>query len=160
METGVARGITSRFVLEGLERNGAGRLWSIDLPPFRDRELRAQIGAAVPAPRRDRWTLIGGSSRRCLPRLLRELGEIELFIHDSLHTERNLCFELDRAWPALTPGGLALADDVHRNCGFRRFTAATPQHRSLVCPSDDERGLFGVTQNKAAATGTRRAGAG
>src|SRR5690348_12083796 len=28
VETGVARGVTSRFILEALERNGAGHLWS------------------------------------------------------------------------------------------------------------------------------------
>src|SRR5271156_5195455 len=33
VETGVARGFTSRFILEALERNGSGHLWSIDLPP-------------------------------------------------------------------------------------------------------------------------------
>jgi hypothetical protein len=34
VETGVAHGITSRFVLEALQRNGGGRLWSIDVPPL------------------------------------------------------------------------------------------------------------------------------
>jgi hypothetical protein len=32
VETGVARGMTSRIILERLERNGTGQLWSIDLP--------------------------------------------------------------------------------------------------------------------------------
>jgi hypothetical protein len=34
VETGVAHGITSRFVLEALARNGSGQLWSIALPPM------------------------------------------------------------------------------------------------------------------------------
>ena len=34
VETGVAHGLTSRFILEALERNGAGHLWSIDRPPL------------------------------------------------------------------------------------------------------------------------------
>jgi len=33
VETGVGRGVTSRAVLEALERNGHGHLWSMDLPP-------------------------------------------------------------------------------------------------------------------------------
>ena len=33
VETGVAPGVSSRFILEGLERNGTGHLWSIDQPP-------------------------------------------------------------------------------------------------------------------------------
>jgi hypothetical protein len=35
--------------------------------------------------------------------LLSCLGRIDLFIHDSLHSERNVRFELDRAWAALRP---------------------------------------------------------
>ena len=33
VETGVAHGVTSRFVLEALHKYGKGRLWSIDRPP-------------------------------------------------------------------------------------------------------------------------------
>ena len=35
--------------------------------------------------------------------LLSRLGQIDVFIHDSLHSERNV--ELDRVWEALLPGG-------------------------------------------------------
>jgi hypothetical protein len=34
VETGVAHGVTSRFILEALSRNGDSHLWSIDLPLF------------------------------------------------------------------------------------------------------------------------------
>jgi hypothetical protein len=56
VETGVARGFTSRFILEALERNGAGHLWSIDYPPPLRRELREQVGAAVGNRFHDRWS--------------------------------------------------------------------------------------------------------
>jgi hypothetical protein len=140
VETGVARGVTTRVILEALERNGSGRLWSIDLPPLIERGLRSQTAAAVPESRRARWQYVEGSSRRRLQKLLTELGEIQLFVHDSMHTERNLRFELERADAALaTPGGL-LADDVHRNPAFRSFV----ERGSLVCESDDRSGLFGI----------------
>jgi hypothetical protein len=32
VETGVAHGVTSRVIREGLERNRSGHLWSVDLP--------------------------------------------------------------------------------------------------------------------------------
>jgi hypothetical protein len=82
VETGVARGITSRVILEALERGGAGRLCSIDLPAL-DSALHPEIGAAVPAELRERWTYLSGTSRARLPALLSELGQIDLFIHDS-----------------------------------------------------------------------------
>jgi hypothetical protein len=46
VETGVAHGVTSRFILEALKRNGDGHLWSIDLPPL-ERHWREQVGVAV-----------------------------------------------------------------------------------------------------------------
>ncbi len=46
VETGVAHGVTSRFILEALKRSGDGYLWSIDLLPL-ERVWRKQVGAAV-----------------------------------------------------------------------------------------------------------------
>src|ERR1700761_3954432 len=109
VETGVARGLTTCLVLRALEFNGAGRLYSIDLPPWRHRrELSGQAAAAVPSRFRGRWTLVAGSSRRRLPGLLEALNGIDLFIHDSSHSYRNMSFELARAWSALRPGGFLL----------------------------------------------------
>jgi hypothetical protein len=112
LETGVARGLTTRALLEGLERAGNGHLWSIDLPPLLEHDLASETAAAVPRRLYPRWTLRQGSSRSVLPSLVDELGEIDLFVHDSMHTTRNVVFELEQVWPALAPGGVALIDDV------------------------------------------------
>jgi SAM-dependent methyltransferase/predicted O-methyltransferase YrrM len=120
VETGVAHGLTSRVILEGLNRNGSGHLWSIDLPAV-DPALHHEIGIAVPADLRSRWTYVAGTSRQRLPELVRKLRQIDLFVHDSLHTGRNVCFELDTVWPALPPGGIAVVDDIDHSLGFRRF---------------------------------------
>ncbi len=103
VETGVAHGVTSRFVLEALARNGGGHLWSIDVPPL-ESDWKRWVGIAVAAPLRTRWTYIKGTSRQRLPELLGKLGEVDLFVHDSLHTERNVRFELEQAWGTLKPG--------------------------------------------------------
>jgi hypothetical protein len=150
VETGVARGITTRFILEGLERNGVGRLWSIDLPPLRQGYSPGETGAAVPERCRARWTYIKGSSRRRLPRLLAELDEIELFVHDSMHTARNLSFELHHAWPSLRPGGALLVDDVDHNDAFQSFTEELTGLRSLIVHHDDGEGLAGIILKDAA----------
>jgi predicted O-methyltransferase YrrM len=143
VETGVARGITSRFVLEALEQNGTGRLWSIDLP-HPDTVLHHQIGVAVPDSLRDRWTLLLGTSRARLSPVLRELGEVDLFIHDSLHTERNVLFELDAVWPALRAGGAVLVDDVDWSLAFHRFTQRPGVSSWLVGQRREDRGLWGL----------------
>ncbi len=129
IETGVAHGLTSRVILEGLHRNGNGHLWSVDLPAV-DPALHHEIGIAIPADLRPHWTYLEGTSRRWLPGLVRRLRRVDLFLHDSLHTTRNTYFELETVWPALPPGGAAMADDIHRNFGFSRFIEqSTRRHR-------------------------------
>ena len=156
VETGVAHGVTSRFILEALEKNGQGHLWSIDRPPI-DPEWRSQIGIAVDDRLRHRWTFIRGSSRQQLPGLLSELGHVDLFVHDSLHSERNVRFEMDSVWKAMPAGGAIVVDDIDVNKGFRSFTAAFPAHRALVCESEpvrpdlrrfNRKGLFGIVRKQ------------
>jgi hypothetical protein len=152
VETGVAHGVTSRFILEALQKNGKGHLWSIDVPPL-EQFLKKQVGAAVAGRYPDRWSYIKGSSRRRLPSLLAQIGEIDVFIHDSLHSERNVRFELDRAWVALRPGGVIVVDDVDANWGFKSFTEAFSGHQSTIADAEplrpdlrrfNQKGLFGI----------------
>ena len=145
VETGVGRGLTSRIVLAALERNCRGRLWSIDLPPALTPRLKSQIGAAVPTELRSRWTYVKGSSRRRLPQLARELRTIDLFVHDSMHTTRNVLFELETAWEALRPGGAMLVDDVSLNRAVALFTSrAAEAVHVLVASSDDGERMLGL----------------
>jgi predicted O-methyltransferase YrrM len=117
VETGVAYGVSSAFLLKAMQQNGRGTLHSIDLPPLR-REYAHFWGVALPEDLRQGWRLHRGASRRVLPGLLRETGPVGLFVHDSLHTRRNMRREFDAVWPNLSPGGLLLADDVERNRAF------------------------------------------
>jgi len=143
VETGVARGINSRVMLEALEANGAGHLYSIDLPPVLE-EWRTQSRAAVPTGLRSRWTYLTGSSRRHLPRLAADLGALDLFVHDSLHSAANMRFEMTTMWPLLAHGGALVADDVESNGAFASFLAGSGA-ASVVAPQDfTKRGLFGV----------------
>jgi Methyltransferase domain len=152
VETGVAHGVTSRLILEALERNKSGHLWSIDLPPI-EKPWRQQVGMAVGQRYANRWSYIKGPSRLRLPGLLSQIGQIDLFIHDSLHSERNVRFELDRAWAALRPGGALVIDDIDANRGFQSFTESFSGFQSVICEAEplhpDERrfnqkGLFGI----------------
>lgn len=147
VETGVARGLTTRLLLQALGENGAGRLWSIDLPPWRHgSQVAGQVAAAVPRELMGRWTLVEGSTRRRLPGLLRDLGTIDLFVHDSSHSYRNMSFELAQAWDAVRPGGFLLIDDVHRNDAFHESRARFGPVASIACRADDGQAMFGLIQ--------------
>jgi len=145
IETGVARGVTSRIVIEALERNDRGHLWSIDLPHLFEKSLHAETGAAVPDSFRRRWTYIEGSSRRRLPSLLRSLDKVDLFIHDSLHSARNTRFEMERTLEVLAPGGIMIVDDISTHQAFFNFAQDFPSLETLVCLHSDLAGsCFGL----------------
>lgn len=147
IETGVARGITSWIILEALRRNDHGRLWSVDLP----RVVWAfDVGHDVPKDLRQRWTLLRGSSERLLGGVIEQNPPVDLFIHDSLHTEENVRFELNTVWPALADGGLVIVDDIDdgqaygSGVAFTDFVELHPDARSFVVPQNSKPGCFGV----------------
>jgi predicted O-methyltransferase YrrM len=118
LETGVCYGVTSAFILEALERNRKGSLHSVDLPPL-GRDENKFVGWAVPdGPLKSRWHLHRGASRKILPRLLRQVGRVDVFVHDSLHTYRNMRMEFELVWPRLRPGGVLISDDIQGNAAF------------------------------------------
>lgn len=150
VETGVAHGVTSRIILEALR--GSGHLWSIDLPPRWAPEIHWQIGAAVGNCPSEQWSLIFGHSRRRLPKLLKSIAPIDLFVHDSHHSRYNMLFEMAQGWRALRPGGAMVVDDIDLNTAFDEFEK-TVVGEKLICEAQPIRadtrrfngkGLFGV----------------
>lgn len=129
VETGVGSGVTTSFILQALAANNEGHLWSIDLPPIGAEQF---AGSFVPKPLHSRWTLLRGRSRDLLPRLLNDLPAPDIFLHDSLHTTRNMTFEFQAAWKKMNPGGVLLSDDIHMSKAFARFIAGKQVGLSLV----------------------------
>jgi len=138
VETGVASGISSAFMLEALRRNMKGHLFSIDLPNYEEVLAQKQVapykpgssvnlpsgfvtGWVIPPNLRSMWTLKIGLSSEVLARLLEELGEIDLFLHDSEHTYENMMIEFKTAWSFLRPGGCLFSHDFAWNSAFADF---------------------------------------
>jgi predicted O-methyltransferase YrrM len=129
VETGVGSGVTTSFILQAMAANDEGHLWSIDLPPIGAEQF---AGSFVPQPLRSRWTLLRGRSRDLLPQLLSDLPAPDVFLHDSLHTTRNMSFEFQAAWQIMNTGGILLSDDIHMSKAFARFIADQQIGLSLV----------------------------
>jgi predicted O-methyltransferase YrrM len=115
VETGVGRGVSTSVILAALERNGDGRLISIDLPPLSEPWYSASA-ELVPDTLRHRWEYRRGSVRRELPRLLGELTQrddrVDLHVGDSLHTAEHVQWEVAQARSALRRGAFIVMDDV------------------------------------------------
>jgi len=131
VETGVANGISTAFFCLALENGGRGAsLHSIDLGDTTLLPPGKRVGWVLPPWLRERWHLHVGNALQELPRLLDELGKIDVFVHDSLHTYDHMMFEFRCAYQFLRPGGLLISDDVLWNRAFKDFVA-TVEHAGM-----------------------------
>jgi len=124
VETGVASGVSSAYLLLALQKNQKGTLHSVDIGDLAYLPADKSPGWIVPDWLRTCWRLHLGDVAAVLPGLLRDLGEMDIFIHDSLHTYEHMKFEFDLAHPRTKRGGLILADDALWNPAFAEFAKA------------------------------------
>ena len=120
VETGVAYGLSSVYVLQALEENKKGSLHSIDgvFSPWQTKEM---IGSAIPSNLKKRWNFHFGSSTKNLNNVLSSVSSVDIFLHDSLHTYKNMMFEFEMAWPCISSGGFLISDDIGDNNAFYDF---------------------------------------
>lgn len=132
LETGVAQGISSTFILNALESNGAGHLTSIDLPNLDENgqfnedgtkdfvHIKKELGVGwiVPTKLRKYWTLILGDAKEELQKLdMRP----DIFFHDSNHSYEHMMMEFNWAFDNLPNNGILFSDDIGWNQSFRDF---------------------------------------
>jgi len=128
VETGVGPGGTSAYILKALEDNKKGRLYSIDLPgndalvyPNIGKDFNVhippswEVGWLIPKWLRHRHELIIGDSSVELQKLLNKLKQVDIFLHDSLHTDEHILMELNTVMPFIKNNGILLCDDVNDN---------------------------------------------
>jgi Methyltransferase domain len=142
VETGVANGVTSSFLLQALELNGAGELHSIDLPP--PGTDPALVGRLVPAELRGRWTLHRGASKNILSSVVRRLDPIGVFVHDSRHTWRNVNRELKTISRRLAPPAAVIVDDAERHSALQDWAAKAGATRVELVEEPAKAALYGV----------------
>ena len=142
LETGVYYGGNSVFILNALEKNGSGRLVSIDLPDSQIRKAQAdgncdpslerhpmvgdselydeslRPGFIIPDYLRHRWNFIEGNSLAVIP----ELAErFDLYIHDSDHSFDFVTTELSLAKAKMRDSGTMIVDDINWSNAFFKF---------------------------------------
>jgi len=120
IETGVSAGVSSAYILRALKDNGKGKLYSIDLPPDSLPEEK-QCGWIVPDGLRDQWDFRIGDVKQLLAPLLEEIGKIDFFVHDSMHTYEHMMWEYKCIWPYLRQNCLFLSHDVGASEAFFDF---------------------------------------
>ena len=140
VETGVAYGVTSAFILKAMEVNGRGTLFSIDLPASVRADASQYVGHLIPADLRPRWKLTIGASRRVLRPLLQEVGTPDIFLHDSLHTYRNMRYE----FASIKRPRVILSDDIEGNAAFQDLIGGSSPVYAAVAREQNKSGYFGI----------------
>ena len=136
VETGVASGMSSSFILRALDKNAKGKLYSIDVPwhtvkhiwqrnpadaPLHEQEIETKSGWVIPDRLRDRWDLTIGRTSEKLPQLLKNIAPVDVFFHDSAHTYENMVWEFQTIWPNLSKGGVMMAHNIDKHTAFADF---------------------------------------
>jgi len=147
VETGVAYGVTSAYILQALKENEHGVLHSIDLPPLAAAG-RNYVGYLVPEHLRRGWRLEVGSARAKLPPLLKRIASIDIFVHDSLHTYSQMKWELETALSAMLPGGIAIADDIEGNRAFDDILERADVESGFAIQQEGKPALCGALRTK------------
>lgn len=133
VETGVAAGESTSIILQAIRDNKKGKLYSIDLPfqwyVYGNHKLHLDSLAAgqkpgylIPERLKKDWVLTLGNTQNKLPFLLKKLKKIDIFFHDSEHTNKVMSFEYKTSWAYIKKGGYLLSDDVNYTNAFTRFS--------------------------------------
>lgn len=155
VQTGVCNGLSSSFMMLALAKNGPeGTLHVVDMPPIFDSKdpkwtVRGKAygviipegkssGWLVPDAYRDRFEVLNGDAKDLLPGLLKKVGSIDMFYHDSDHTYDHMMFEFVEAKKYLTKHGVMVSDDISWNASLWDFAD------QYLAPAYNYRGSMGI----------------
>ena len=143
IETGVAYGVSSSYILQALSENNKGKLISID-SIFRPWQSKQMLGSAIPKNLLDRWELKIGTSEQLLDEIINTHSSIDIFLHDSLHTYKNMSFEFQKSWPFINEGGFLLSDDVKSNNAFSDFYKSIKNEPIIMIQEENPSSYLGI----------------
>ncbi len=118
IESGVSAGISTRSILEALEKNKKGDLYSSDLQLYLDKK---DIGILVTKELRHRWKLFDKGDEINLPIILKQINEIDIVYYDSGKSYSGKKIFFDKILSNFTPN-VIIVDDIDRDYWFRDFT--------------------------------------
>jgi len=145
VETGVAYGVSTSHILQALHENKKGKLISID-SVFRPWQSKEMIGAAIPDFLKDKWELYLGNSDEQLNKIFKNYSNTDIFLHDSLHTYKNMMFEFKKSWSNIKTSGYLLSDDILKNNAFYDFCKMTNKIPFLLFQKVESISLMGIIQ--------------
>ncbi len=116
VETGTHLGLGSCVIAAALLRNGHGRLTTMDI----DTEAGYLIG--------EPWASVIDRRTGSSIDVLTELKDVDVFLHDSLHTYDYETKELTAVEPNLRPDAIILSDNAHESSALSDWAERSGRH--------------------------------
>jgi len=124
VETGVAAGWSSLFILRALKKNGKGYLYSSDFPYFRQQNPEKNIGLlAKNESNKDDWFLDIRGDDVALPKIVQRLknNTIDLLHYDSDKSYSGRDKALKVLNPKINSKTIIIFDDIQDNLHFKNY---------------------------------------
>jgi hypothetical protein len=116
VETGTHLGLGSCVIATALLRNGHGRLTTIDI----DQDAGYLIG--------EPWASVIDRRAGSSVDILGTLRDVDIFLHDSLHTYEYETSELSAVGPNLRAGAIVLSDNAHDSAALSDWAERSGRH--------------------------------
>ena len=148
VETGVAAGWSSLFILRALKKNSKGHLYSSDFPYFRLKNPEQYIGyLAQNENNKENWFLDIRGDDVALPEIVKKLNNksIDLFHYDSdkSYSGRENALKVLNA--NINSKTVIIFDDIQNNLHFRDFVK---KNKSFFCVLEFESKFIGIVGNE------------
>jgi len=137
VETGVANGRSTFFILNAILKNGKGTLYSIDID--------YNVGILIDQQLKTNWRLhvLPRTNGRELNKYLSTIAPVDIFIHDSNHTYYWQMLEYRAFLKNINNHGLILSDDVDASFAFIDFCNENKLKPLFLY---DHRKIFGIVK--------------
>ena len=76
------------------------------------------------------------------------MKNIDIFLHDSLHTYKNMLFEYNTSWPFIKKNGFLISDDISENNAFLDFYSIVNGSPILMTGNQDKEIFLGIIRKK------------
>jgi predicted O-methyltransferase YrrM len=116
VETGVAKGHSTFFILKALSANHSGTLWST--------EISQKCGELIREDEKDRWrleVLETDHRKKSFEDFLKKIGKVDFFMHDGDHSYSWQMFEYRTMLPKMSPKSVLASDDINSSYAFLDF---------------------------------------
>lgn len=151
--TGVYNGVLALGILTAINRNEHGMLHSINQtdknieeyseffirngPSAADAKSTVlpddrQAGWVIPDYLKQNWNHVTGNTTDFLPILVNDIENIDIFFHNSKHSQSQMLFEFQIIWEHLIPGGIMLSHHAGQNAAYNTFLDEKDVNSGLV----------------------------